>query len=197
VHSYQRVIIDEEAGMVGEEGCGGVDGNCCCAMTTSEITLPKRTRASIASMPSSSALKLKGRVVADASNLNRLTMKLKVGERVFINFFEIMLQLQTLHSEELEIIGLPIYDQKRNLVERVVEGVAELFRGASSVVLWSALERLLADGLNEGGSVWAVVVEVTSPGPITNSIFQLVKSLEGGERPESARLCYFFKELLR
>jgi hypothetical protein len=105
--------------------------------------------------------------------------------------------LQTLHSEELEIIGLPVYDQKRNLVERVVEGVAELFRGASSVVLWSALERLLSDGLNEGGRVWAVVVEVTSPGPITNSIFQLVKSLEGSEKPEGARLCYFFKELLR
>lgn len=76
VHSYQRIIDEEGAG--GMEGCGGLDGVCCCAMTTSEITLPKRARAAISSLPSSSALKLKGRVVADASNLNRLTMKLKV-----------------------------------------------------------------------------------------------------------------------
>lgn len=70
-----------------------------------------------------------------------------------------------LHAQELSIIGLPIYAAKRTLVEHVVEGVAEIARGASaSIILWSALERLLADGLKEGLCPWNVVVDVTGPG---------------------------------
>lgn len=69
-----------------------------------------------------------------------------------------------LHSEEFCLIGMPVYDAKRTLVEKVVEGVAEIARGASAIVLWSALERLLADGLIEGFSAWNVIEEITMPG---------------------------------
>uniref|UniRef100_A0A915DN54 RUN domain-containing protein n=1 Tax=Ditylenchus dipsaci TaxID=166011 RepID=A0A915DN54_9BILA len=102
-----------------------------------------------------------------------------------------------LHAHELSIVGLPIYESKRNLVERVVEGVAEIARGASSIVLWSALERLLADGLVEGNRPWNVIVQITRPGPATNNIFQLVKTLEASEKPENFRIDHFFREVLK
>lgn len=73
-------------------------------------------------------------------------------------------RMPKLNSAELRVIGLPIYNSKRTLVERVVEGVAEIARGASAIVLWSALEELLADGLNEGQSPWSVIVAITGPG---------------------------------
>ncbi|KAI1726891.1 RUN domain containing protein [Ditylenchus destructor] len=102
-----------------------------------------------------------------------------------------------LHAQELSIVGLPIYAIKRQLVERVVEGVAEIARGASSIVLLSALERLLADGLMDGFRPWMVIVEITGPGPATNCIFQLVKTLEVSEKPENSRVDCFFRELLK
>lgn len=73
-------------------------------------------------------------------------------------------RMPKLNAAELRVVGLPIYNAKRTLVERVVEGVAEIARGASAVVLWSALEELLADGLNSGQTPWNVIVAVTGPG---------------------------------
>jgi hypothetical protein len=102
-----------------------------------------------------------------------------------------------LHAHELSIVGLPIYEAKRNLVERVVDGVAEIARGASSVVLFSALERLLADGLLDGFKPWDVIVHITGPGPVTNNIFQIVKTLEASEKPENFRVHHFFREVLK
>ncbi|KAH7726831.1 RUN domain-containing protein [Aphelenchoides avenae] len=102
-----------------------------------------------------------------------------------------------LHAQELSIIGLPIYAAKRGLVEHVVEGVAEIARGAStSIVLWSALERLLADGLKDGLNPWNVVLEVTGPGPATNSVYALVKEIEASEKPQNSRVQHFFREVL-
>lgn len=73
-------------------------------------------------------------------------------------------QKMRLHAKELALIGLPIYDQKRNLIERVVEGVAEIIRGASSVVLMTALEKLLNDGIKHGIIPWNIIRTITGPG---------------------------------
>jgi hypothetical protein len=60
---------------------------------------------------------------------------------------------------------LPIYEQKRSIVERVVTGVGEQVRGAStSVVLLSALESLLLDGLHATVQPWDVVRRLTGKG---------------------------------
>lgn len=71
-----------------------------------------------------------------------------------------------IHSDEFHLIGMPVYDAKRSLVEKVVEGVAEIARGASAIVLWSALERLLADGLLADFKPWNVILEITVPGKL-------------------------------
>lgn len=73
-------------------------------------------------------------------------------------------RMPKINSAELCVIGLPIYNLKRALVERVVEGVAEIARGASGIVLWNALEELLADGLNANQNPWNVIVAITGPG---------------------------------
>uniref|UniRef100_A0A7E4UNU5 RUN domain-containing protein n=1 Tax=Panagrellus redivivus TaxID=6233 RepID=A0A7E4UNU5_PANRE len=104
-----------------------------------------------------------------------------------------------LHAKELSLIGLPKYDSKRTLVERVVQGVAEISRGATSGSLCAALEALLADGLNPGLSCWDMIVGVTAPGPVTSGqgVFQVVKDLEASEKPAHARAKSFFKQLLK
>lgn len=102
-----------------------------------------------------------------------------------------------LHAQELSIIGLPTYNEKRNLVERVVEGIAEIARGAPTNVLVVALESLLSDGLNSGLTSWDMIEAVTAPGPATSNIYQLVKDLKASEKPENSRSQFFFNELLR
>lgn len=62
------------------------------------------------------------------------------------------------------MVGFPFYERKRTLVEKVVEGVAEIARGASSIVLLSALERLLQDGLLDNFETWDVIKRVTTQG---------------------------------
>jgi hypothetical protein len=102
-----------------------------------------------------------------------------------------------LHAQELSLVGLPIYNSKRNLIESVVEGVAEIVRGASSNVLCAAMERLLSDGLKDSLETWDMIVAVTAPGPATNAVFQVVKDLEASEKQSNSRVQHFFKELLR
>jgi hypothetical protein len=102
-----------------------------------------------------------------------------------------------LHAQELSIIGLPIYANKRNLVERIVEGVAEIARGAPSSILFGALEELLADGLKQGQTPWNVIVEATGPGTATNNVYSLVKEIEASEKPANSRAEQFFKGLLQ
>ncbi|KHN76973.1 hypothetical protein Tcan_06027, partial [Toxocara canis] len=101
-----------------------------------------------------------------------------------------------LHAQELSIVGLPIYDAKRVLVERVVEGVAEIARGSSSSSLCTAMETLIADGLREQHP-WQMIVAITKPGPATNNVFSLVKELDASEKSLNSRVSTFFTELLR
>ncbi|KAI6182843.1 RUN domain-containing protein [Aphelenchoides bicaudatus] len=103
-----------------------------------------------------------------------------------------------LHTEELSVIGLPIYDAKRQLIERVVEGVAELVRGGSNNLLYSALERLMSDGLKSECTLWTAIVKLTKPGKATNTVYNIVQRLEASEKlNNSRRVQSFFKELLR
>jgi hypothetical protein len=84
------------------------------------------------------------------------------------------------------------------LIERVVEGVAELVRGGSSHILYSALERLLVDGLKDGWTLWKAIVTLTKPGKATAAIFNTVQKLQANEKlSANSRLTNFFKELLR
>jgi hypothetical protein len=102
-----------------------------------------------------------------------------------------------LHQRELAIIGLPIYEQKRGIVERVVSGVGDQMRGAStSVVLLSALESLLLDGLHSTFQPWDVVRRLTGKGPVTASIFQLCEELEVSEKPRNSLISHFFQGLI-
>jgi hypothetical protein len=80
-----------------------------------------------------------------------------------------------LHAKELTLIGLPIYDRKRNLIERVVEGVAEVIRGGSSIVLLSALDKLLKDGLKPGIHPWDVIKKITGKGFIVCKLLFIYK----------------------
>uniref|UniRef100_A0A914HEZ9 RUN domain-containing protein n=1 Tax=Globodera rostochiensis TaxID=31243 RepID=A0A914HEZ9_GLORO len=108
----------------------------------------------------------------------------------------VLTQKLRLHARELALIGLPIYDQKRAIIERVVEGVAEIIRGASSVVLMKALERLLGDELLPGVRMWNVISKVTGPGPVTRDVYQLIQQLEASEKPDHSRVGHFFRGLL-
>ncbi|KAL3074839.1 hypothetical protein niasHS_014284 [Heterodera schachtii] len=108
----------------------------------------------------------------------------------------VLSQKLRLHARELALIGLPVYDQKRAIIERVVEGVAELIRGASSVVLMKALERLLGDELLPGVRMWHVICTVTGPGPVTRNVYQLIQQLEASEKPDHSRVGHFFRGLL-
>lgn len=104
-------------------------------------------------------------------------------------------QLQQ-HEQELSIIGLPIYDAKRMLVEKVVEGVAEIARGSGASSLCAAMETLVADGLKKGHP-WNMIVTVTAPGPATSNVYSLVKELDNSEKSLNSRVSIFFNELLR
>ncbi|VDK46817.1 unnamed protein product [Anisakis simplex] len=101
-----------------------------------------------------------------------------------------------LHAQELSIVGLPIYDTKRMLVEKVVEGVAEIARGNSASNLCTAMETLISDGLKEQHP-WQMIVTVTKPGPATNNVFSLVQELDVSEKSLNSRVSTFFDELLR
>lgn len=103
---------------------------------------------------------------------------------------------QRLHAKELALVGLPVYDQKRGLIECVVEGVAEIIRGGSSVVLVTALEKLLSDDLKRGVLPWEVIRRLTGQGPVTASVFQLIEELEAGEKPANSRVKHFFQGLI-
>ncbi|EJD76375.1 RUN domain-containing protein [Loa loa] len=101
-----------------------------------------------------------------------------------------------LRAQELSIVGLPIYNAKRKLVEKVVEGVAEVARGGSSTNLCSTLEMLLADGLKIKHP-WDMIVTVTAPGPATNNVYSLVNKLDKSEKPLNSRVETFFNELIK
>uniref|UniRef100_A0A915MGH7 Acetylcholinesterase n=1 Tax=Meloidogyne javanica TaxID=6303 RepID=A0A915MGH7_MELJA len=105
--------------------------------------------------------------------------------------------LKRLHQRELAIIGLPIYEQKRGIVERVVAGVGEQVRGApTSVVLLAALEALFVDGLHSNIQPWDVIRQLTGKGPVTASIFQLCEELEVSEKPKNSLVSHFFQGLI-
>uniref|UniRef100_A0A158R4L3 RUN domain-containing protein n=1 Tax=Syphacia muris TaxID=451379 RepID=A0A158R4L3_9BILA len=101
-----------------------------------------------------------------------------------------------LRAQELSIVGLPIYDSKRMLVERVVEGVAEVVRGNDSSSLCVALEALVSDGLKDKHP-WDMIVAFTSPGPATKSVYSLVCELNNGRKKPDSRVSLFFGELVR
>uniref|UniRef100_A0A0R3S160 RUN domain-containing protein n=1 Tax=Elaeophora elaphi TaxID=1147741 RepID=A0A0R3S160_9BILA len=101
-----------------------------------------------------------------------------------------------LRAQELSIVGLPIYNAKRKLVEKVVEGVAEVARGGSLTNLCSTLEVLLADGLKIKHP-WDMIVTVTAPGPATNSVYSLVNELDKSEKSLNSRVEAFFNELIK
>uniref|UniRef100_A0A1I8EM16 RUN domain-containing protein n=1 Tax=Wuchereria bancrofti TaxID=6293 RepID=A0A1I8EM16_WUCBA len=101
-----------------------------------------------------------------------------------------------LRAQELSIVGLPIYNAKRKLVEKVVEGVAEVARGGSPTNLCSTLEMLLADGLKIKHP-WDMIVTVTAPGPATNSVYSLVHKLDKSEKSLNSRVEAFFNELIK
>jgi hypothetical protein len=81
------------------------------------------------------------------------------------------------------------------LVERVVEGVAELVRGGSPTLLYNTLERLLSDGLRDDWTLWKAIVVLTKPGKATSAIYDTVQKLQASEKTHS-RVQTFFKELL-
>ncbi|KAL3997964.1 hypothetical protein ACH3XW_13095 [Acanthocheilonema viteae] len=101
-----------------------------------------------------------------------------------------------LRAQELSVVGLPIYNAKRKLVEKVVEGVAEVARGGSSTNLCSTLEMLLADGLKIKHP-WDMIVTVTAPGPATNNVYSLVNKLDKSEKSLNSRVEVFFNELIK
>ncbi|VDO61659.1 unnamed protein product [Onchocerca flexuosa] len=101
-----------------------------------------------------------------------------------------------LRAQELSIVGLPIYNAKRKLVEKVIEGVAEVARGGSSTNLYSTLETLLADGLKIKHA-WDMIVTVTSPGPATNKVYSLVNELNKSKKSLNSRVEAFFTELIK
>lgn len=106
------------------------------------------------------------------------------------------LGLLRLRAQELSIVGLPIYNTKRKLVEKVVEGVAEVVRGGSSKSLCSTLETLLADGLKIRHP-WDMIVVVTAPGPATNSMYSLMNELDKSQKSLNSRVEAFFNELIK
>lgn len=79
----------------------------------------------------------------------------------------------------------------------MVEAVAGLLRGGSRHTLYSALERLLSDGLRDGCTLWKTIVMITKPGKATSAIYETVQQLEASEKPTNSRVQTFFKELLR
>lgn len=102
-----------------------------------------------------------------------------------------------LRAKELSIVGLPIYAQKRTLVENVVEGVAVISRGDGSDLLVIAMRCLIEDGLLEGISAWSMIQTVTSKGPATKDVHSIVKQLEECSKPDSTKVEIFFEELIR
>ncbi|MCP9260048.1 BMA-UNC-14 [Dirofilaria immitis] len=101
-----------------------------------------------------------------------------------------------LRAQELSIVGLPIYNAKRKLVEKVVEGVAEVARGGSPTNLYSTLETLLTDGLKIKHA-WDMIVTVTTPGPATNRMYLLVNELDKSKKSLNSRVEAFFTELMK
>ncbi|VDK62993.1 unnamed protein product [Onchocerca ochengi] len=101
-----------------------------------------------------------------------------------------------LRAQELSIVGLPIYNAKRKLVEKVIEGVAEVARGGSSTNLYSTLEKLLADGLKIKHT-WDMIVTVTAPGPATKKVYSLVNELDKSKKSLNSRVEAFFTELIK
>lgn len=101
-----------------------------------------------------------------------------------------------LRAQELSIVGLPVYDAKRMLVERVVEGVAEVIRGNDASSLCVALETLISDGLRDQHP-WQMIVAVTAPGPATKAVYSIVSELNSSQKPLDSRVAIFFDELVR
>ncbi|KAF7639231.1 hypothetical protein Mgra_00001192 [Meloidogyne graminicola] len=108
--------------------------------------------------------------------------------------------LKRLHQRELALVGLPIYEQKRQIIERVVAGVGEQIRGASTsvktLVLLTALESLLVDGLLSTVQPWEVIRQLTGKGPVTVSIFLLCEELEFSEKPKNSLVSHFLQGLI-
>ncbi|KAK0424213.1 hypothetical protein QR680_008549 [Steinernema hermaphroditum] len=102
-----------------------------------------------------------------------------------------------LHATELSIVGLPIYAAKRVMVERVVEGVAEIARGRTSTALCEAMEAIVADGLFQELHPWNMITAITASGPATANIHAIMKELDASEKPLNSRVQTFFKRLLR
>uniref|UniRef100_A0A1I7Y6R5 RUN domain-containing protein n=1 Tax=Steinernema glaseri TaxID=37863 RepID=A0A1I7Y6R5_9BILA len=102
-----------------------------------------------------------------------------------------------LHATELSIVGLPIYGAKRLMVERVVEGVAEIARGGTSTALCEAMEAIVADGLFQELHPWNMITAITASGPATANIHAIMKELDASEKPLNSRVLTFFKRLLR
>ncbi len=70
-----------------------------------------------------------------------------------------------MRADELAVLGMPVYRDKRSLVEAVVEAVAGLMSGSGeALTLIQALQSLIGDGLRPDFHIWTVVVAVTGQG---------------------------------
>uniref|UniRef100_A0A0N5A7C4 RUN domain-containing protein n=1 Tax=Parastrongyloides trichosuri TaxID=131310 RepID=A0A0N5A7C4_PARTI len=87
-----------------------------------------------------------------------------------------------LHAQEISIIGLPIYNIKRKLVENVVEGVADIVRNNPPELLCKAIEDLLNDGLDNGRA--------------TNKIYDVMIELDNSSRSMESKVKAFVCSLI-
>jgi len=102
-----------------------------------------------------------------------------------------------MRADELAVLGMPIYRDKRTLVEAVVEAIAALMAGSGGAIgLIEALRDLIADGLKAEYHVWTVIVAVTGKGPATKNIHRLVRELDKGDQSLNGRVSTFFSELI-
>ncbi|CEF64467.1 RUN domain-containing protein [Strongyloides ratti] len=101
-----------------------------------------------------------------------------------------------LHAHEISIIGLPIYDIKRKLVENVVEGVAEIVRNNSKELLCKAIIDLLNDGIENGNDVWRIITKLTASGRATNKIYDVMIELNNSPRSIESKVKDFVCALI-
>ncbi|KJH44596.1 RUN domain protein [Dictyocaulus viviparus] len=104
---------------------------------------------------------------------------------------------QQIRAKELSVVGLPIYSEKRNLVETVVDAVAAIARGEEPIRLCKALASVISDGLKNEFSSWNMIRTVTAPGPATKHVYSIVTKLDSNEKSDNSRVEEFFEELFK
>uniref|UniRef100_A0A0K0G3U5 RUN domain-containing protein n=1 Tax=Strongyloides venezuelensis TaxID=75913 RepID=A0A0K0G3U5_STRVS len=101
-----------------------------------------------------------------------------------------------LHAHEISIIGLPIYNVKRKLVENIVEGVAEIVRSNSMDLLCNSIESLLHDGIENGNNVWGIITKLTTSGRATNKIYDVMVELDSSKKSMESKVKDFICALI-